>query len=204
MAKNELRKKVLALRKSLSLKEAEEKSTLVLTNLLTLPAYRHAGTLMTYVDFQNEVGTKELIGESLKRGKRVTVPFTDVANCRLIPSLLKRSWAELVPGTWGILEPAPDRLHPLKPEDLDLVVVPGIAFDFKGNRLGYGGGFYDRFLPQTRPDTVILALAFEFQVYPEICNRPHDYRMHFIVTEKRIIKCGLLKKLKGLSIVIEE
>ncbi|HAG09267.1 MAG TPA: 5-formyltetrahydrofolate cyclo-ligase [Desulfotomaculum sp.] len=194
MAKNDLRKKVLTLRKSLSINEVEEKSTLVLSNLLTLAAYQYAGTLMTYVDFQNEVGTKKLIDESLKRDKRVAVPFTDVANCRLIPSLLQHSWTELVPGTWGILEPAPDRLHPLKPEDLDLVVVPGIAFDFKGNRLGYGGGFYDRFLPQTRPDTVILALAFEFQIYPEICNRPHDYRMHFVVTEKRIIKCGLLKK----------
>ncbi|MQL50706.1 5-formyltetrahydrofolate cyclo-ligase [Desulfofundulus thermobenzoicus] len=187
MGKGELRKDVLKARGSLSPVEVAEKSKRILTRVLSLEEFHRAKTLMAYVDFRNEVKTGDLIVESMARGKRVAVPLTDVAGKRLVPSLLLDFPGDLAPGTWGILEPRPECLRPLEPQELDLVVVPGVAFDRQGNRLGYGGGFYDRFLPQTGPDTVWLAPAFEVQVVPEVYHGPHDCPVHILVTEERVV-----------------
>ncbi len=187
MRKGEIRKKVLKARLALSTEEVDEKSVNILKRLLSLEEYRRAAVLMTYVDFRNEVRTGDLIRESLAQGKRVAVPFTDPQDRRLIPSLLLNFPEDLAPGTWGILEPAPGCLRPVKPAEIDLVVVPGVAFDEKGNRLGYGGGYYDRFLPQTRPDCFYVAPAFELQIRPELTPDPYDCPVHCLVTEKRVI-----------------
>ncbi|SHE93009.1 5-formyltetrahydrofolate cyclo-ligase [Desulfofundulus australicus DSM 11792] len=187
MNKSELRKDVLKARGSLSPGEVAEKSKRILRRVLSLEEFQRARTLMAYVDFRNEVQTGALIMESMARGKRVAVPLTDVASKRLVPSLLLDFPGDLAPGTWDILEPRPECLRPLEPEELDLVIVPGVAFDLQGNRLGYGGGFYDRFLPRTRPDTVWLALAFEVQIRPHILTGPHDCPVHILVTEERVV-----------------
>ncbi|MDK2887822.1 MAG: 5-formyltetrahydrofolate cyclo-ligase [Thermoanaerobacter sp.] len=187
MNKSELRKDVLKARGSLSPEEIAEKSGRILRRVLSLEEFQRARTLMAYVDFRNEVQTGALIMESMARGKRVAVPLTDVASKRLVPSLLLDFPGDLAPGTWGILEPRPECLRPLEPEELDLVIVPGVAFDLQGNRLGYGGGFYDRFLPRTRPDTLWLALAFEVQIRPHILTGPYDCPVHILVTEERVV-----------------
>ncbi|MEW5898924.1 MAG: 5-formyltetrahydrofolate cyclo-ligase [Bacillota bacterium] len=187
MRKGEIRKEVLKARLALPAEEVDEKSANILKRLLALEEYRRAAVLMTYVDFRNEVRTGDLIRESLARGKRVAVPFTDPRDRRLIPSLLLNFPEDLAPGTWGILEPAPGCLRPVKPAEIDLVVVPGVAFDEKGNRLGYGGGYYDRFLPQTRPGCFHVAPAFELQIRPELTPDPYDCPVHCLVTEKRVI-----------------
>lgn len=190
MEKSEVRKSVLRARSRLSPQEVAQKSKLITRRVLTLEEFRCARTIMAYVDFRNEVRTEELIRAAMDMGKRVAVPLTDLQHKRLIPSLLHDFPGDLAPGTWGIMEPRADSLRPLLPEELDLVVVPGVAFDLKGNRLGYGGGFYDRFLPQTRPGAVWLALAFELQICPEISPGPHDCPVHLIVTEERVIYAG--------------
>ncbi|WP_245574381.1 5-formyltetrahydrofolate cyclo-ligase [Desulfovirgula thermocuniculi] len=190
MSKSELRREVLKARSRLSPLEVAQKSELITRRVLSLGEFRRARTIMAYVDFRNEVKTGELIRASMAMGKRVAVPLTDLQHKRLIPSLLQDFPGDLAPGAWGILEPRPGSLRPLEPEELDLVIVPGVAFDEKGNRLGYGGGFYDRFLPQTRPGTVWLALAFELQICPEISPGPHDCPVHLIVTEERVIYTG--------------
>ncbi|MBE3585333.1 MAG: 5-formyltetrahydrofolate cyclo-ligase [Thermoanaerobacter sp.] len=187
MNKSELRKDVLKVRGSLSPEEVAARSRRIMERLTSLEEYHRAKTLMAYVDFRNEVKTGDLIVESMARGKRVAVPLTDVAGKRLVPSLLLDFPGDLAPGTWGILEPRPECLRPLEPQELDLVVVPGVAFDLQGNRLGYGGGFYDRFLPRTRPDTVWLAPAFEVQLVPAVYHGPHDCPVHILVTEERVV-----------------
>ncbi|MCS5695110.1 5-formyltetrahydrofolate cyclo-ligase [Desulfofundulus thermocisternus] len=187
MNKSELRKNVLKVRGSLSPEEVAARSRRIMERLTSLEEYHRAKTLMAYVDFRNEVKTGDLIVESMARGKRVAVPLTDVAGKRLVPSLLLDFPGDLAPGTWGILEPRPECLRPLEPQELDLVVVPGVAFDLQGNRLGYGGGFYDRFLPRTRPDTVWLAPAFEVQLVPAVYHGPHDCPVHILVTEERVV-----------------
>ncbi len=187
MSKSEIRKEVLKARLALSEQEVAQKSAAIVKRLLALEEYRRAAILMAYIDFRNEVRTGELIRESLAMGKQVVVPLTDTRAKRLMPSLLLNYPEDLAPGAWGILEPAPGRLRPVEPAKIDLVVVPGVAYDERGNRLGYGGGFYDRFLPQTRPDTFYVAPAFELQIRPEITPGPYDCPVHCLVTEERVI-----------------
>lgn len=184
MTKNEIRKSTIAERGALPKEVVAEKSNLITAKLVELPEYEQAQTLMVYIDFRNEVQTRNIIQHALSHGKRVTIPVTDVKQKRLTPSLLKHFPGDLTPGTWGILEPKPQSFRPVAPEEIDLVLVPGVAFDVQGNRLGYGGGFYDRFLPRTKPDTIYIALAFELQVKNNVCPGDYDVPMHMLVTEE--------------------
>lgn len=188
MLKSELRKNVLKARGALLPVEVAEKSARVVERLLGMDEYRKASTIMAYLDFRNEVQTGGLLERAIAAGKRVAVPVTDIANRRLTPSLLIDFPGDLQPGAWGILEPKPECMRPLEPEELDLVIVPGVAFDVDGNRLGYGGGFYDRFLPRTKPGTVYLALAFELQVRTDVYPGSHDIPVHYLLTEDRLIR----------------
>jgi len=181
---------VLKARQSLTPAAVAGKSALILQKLLVLKEYRQAAALMVYLDFRNEVQTGALVADALDRGKRVAVPVTDVPNRRLIASLLLHYPDDLAPGAWGILEPKPECVRPLEPAALDLVIVPGVAFDLAGNRLGYGGGFYDRFLPCTRPDTVFVSLAFELQIRLDVYPGEHDCPVHYLITEDRLIDTG--------------
>lgn len=189
MSKKELRKKVIKERMELSAQEVAGKSAKITRTVLSMEEYRRARSIMAFVDFKNEVQTGELIRAAMADGKRVSVPLTDLKGKRLIPSLLLDFPGDLAPGTYGILEPRPECLRPLDPGELDLVIVPGVAFDEAGNRLGYGGGFYDRFLPLTGEGCTWLAPAFELQIRPSVYPGEHDCPVHVIVTEKRIIKC---------------
>lgn len=191
MNRSEVRQNVLAARMSLSPFLVRQKSEAIMGRIMSLEVYLKARSLMVYVDFRNEVQTGDLIARSLEAGKFVSVPITDIKGKKLIPSRLISYPGELAPGAWGILEPRPECVRPLDPGDLDVVIVPGVAFDGKGNRLGYGGGFYDRFLPRTRPGTVYIAPAFEVQVVDEVFPGSHDIPVHIIVTEARTITAGI-------------
>lgn len=188
MTKSEIRKHILKLRAAMSPGELAEKSSAIVERLMALEEFRRAGTIMAYVDFRNEVQTGALISRCLAGGKRVSVPITDIANKVLTPSEILAYPDDLTPGAWGILEPGPGCVRPLAPEELDMIIVPGVAFDLNGDRLGYGGGFYDRFLPRTKPGTVFLAPAFELQIQDNVYPGPHDCPVHIIVTEERVIR----------------
>lgn len=168
--------------------EVAEKSSRILERLLKLEEYRQADTIMVYLSVRNEVSTVELIKRAMSQGKRVAAPVTDIINRRLTPSVLSDYPGDLHPGPWNIPEPKPGCLRPVGTEELDLVIVPGVAFDEKGNRLGYGGGFYDRFLKGAGPGAVCVALAFEQQVRRDVYPEPHDFPVSLIVTEERLIR----------------
>lgn len=186
--KIETRKDVLKKRSALSPGQLAEKSASIAKNFLSMEECRLASTVMVYLDFRNEVQTGLLVKDLMAAGKRVVIPVTDIPNKKLTPSLLLHYPEDLAPGAWGILEPKPECLRPLEPTDLDIVIVPGVAFDILGNRLGYGGGFYDRFLPLTRPGTVYIALAFELQIRPDVYPGEYDQPVHFVITEDRVIR----------------
>lgn len=186
--KSELRKRILNSRRGMPEQELAEKSEKIAKSLFGLPSFIQAQVIMFYIDFRNEVQTGEMIKELLKQGKRVVIPITDTKNIRLIPSELKDFPGDLTSGTWGILEPKAEYVRPVEANEIDFVVVPGVAFDEKGNRLGYGGGFYDRFLPQTKEGTIYCALAFELQIQDEVYPEIHDQRVHYVVTEEQVIK----------------
>jgi 5-formyltetrahydrofolate cyclo-ligase len=188
MDKRALRKKIIALRDRLSPAEIMEKSALIAEKLYYLPAYTQAATIMFFIDFGSEVSTRSMVEETIKRGKVALAPKALPKTRELIPSQILNWEADLAPGAYNIPEPHSDALRPRKPEEIDLLIVPGVAFDVKGNRLGYGGGYYDRFFPMLKPNVSLIALVFDLQIQPEIPVDDWDQSVDIVITEKRIIK----------------
>jgi 5-formyltetrahydrofolate cyclo-ligase len=186
--KKSLRKDVLTKRQALSPQEVGQKSDNIHKRLFQLKYFQDARVIMVYVDFRNEVKTTAIITNALNQGKRVVIPV-----CRdggqLIPAEVYQFPEDLEPGTWGILEPKPGRLRPVEPGEIELVLVPGVAFDQRGNRLGYGAGYYDRFLAKTSPTATSIALAYELQAVEDVFPVEHDMPVHYILTEDRLILC---------------
>ena len=180
--KRNLRKKIIEQRLSLLQKEVEQKSDTIMSTLFSTDYYKKAKVVMFYVDMRNEVMTKKAIIKALSEGKRVVVPRVKKGYGLLAMEI--KSLDELKPGTFGVLEPP--EMEEVILEEIDLVVVPGVVFDKKGYRIGYGGGYYDRFLPKLRKDAKKIAVAFEMQMVDFIPAESHDIKMDAIITEKRL------------------
>ncbi len=181
--KQRLREEVLARRRGLT--NGEQLSREICRRLTALPEYAAAQTVLYYVGVRSEVRTQELLDAAWASGKRVVVPYCE--NGQIEP-LLAFGHEDLVPRTFGIPEPAPELRarsdHRVTPEELDLVVVPGLAFDRRGDRLGRGKGYYDKLLHRVRPDTTLIALAYECQLVEVIPRLDHDVPMHKVITER--------------------
>jgi len=151
------------------------------------PEYAAARTLMLYVGVRSEVGTRTLLTAAIREGKRVVIPYCAGGELELF---LLESLDELMPGIYGIPEPRrelralPERR--VDPSQTDLVMVPGVAFDRRGGRLGHGKGYYDRFLPRLRPDALAVGAAFECQLLGEVPMLPGDVFMDRVITEKGV------------------
>jgi len=190
----DLRRDILKKRDLLSLSKIKRLSKKVQENLLTLPPYSGARLPLLFYSFRSEVDTHPLIKRRLNVGEPVALPRTLVTQKKL-ECYLVESFEQLIPGAFSIMEPDPDRSQRVKPEKLDVVIVPGSVFDRRGGRFGYGGGFYDRFLSQDAPQAVRIALAFSFQVLDNgIPVAPHDQFMDYIVTEREVIVCNERKQ----------
>jgi 5-formyltetrahydrofolate cyclo-ligase len=187
-AKKELlRHEMLAKRDALSAEERLGKSSEIVNRLLKQSDIIKAKNIFTYVSFRSEVNTHGMLDSFLDQGKAVSVPFTDMNKKMIIPFIIKSVKNDLVPGTFGISEPVAEKLCPMLDGDIDIVIMPGAAFSDKGCRIGYGGGFYDRFLQKKSIPS--YALAFDFQIIDEVPFSPeYDVKVDYIVTEKRIIE----------------
>ena len=185
--RQDLRKRVLGERDALSGKTRHEKSISVMHNFWSLPGMQRWSTLFMYVNFRSEVETLELIQRCINRGIRVAVPLVDAAAVRMIPLLIKDPEQDLVPGYYDIPEPDPKKSLPLGPDEIDAAVIPGSVFDTHGGRLGYGGGYYDRFLLNDAPQAKRIGLAFELQVVDKVPLEPHDQSLDILITEKRVV-----------------
>lgn len=161
------------------------RSSSIMQKVFSLSDFVNANTIFFYISFRGEVKTLEIIEEALSIGKRVVVAKVDKENKGLILSEIE-SLTELEPGFLGILEPK--EIKEIKPEELDMVLVPGIAFDEKGNRVGYGKGYYDRFLRKIK-NVPFIGLAYEVQMVNNIPSDKHDISVDKIITEERVIKC---------------
>lgn len=164
--------------------EKEDVSRTIVQKFLDLPEYAAAETVMFYVDVRTEVKTRDFLAVALTHGKKIVVPYCVDGELELF---WLQSMDELTVGMYKILEPRVElRGLPEKKvaaTDLDLVMVPGVAFDRTGARMGHGFGYYDKLLEHTRPGTPLVALAFECQLFEEIPTAPHDIFMDKIVTE---------------------
>jgi 5-formyltetrahydrofolate cyclo-ligase len=188
-AKKELlRHEVLAKRDARSAEERFEKSAEIASRLVKLSEIIKAESIFTYVSFRSEVDTHRMIDSFLAKGKVVSVPLSDMKKKIINPFIIKSLKNDLVPGVFGILEPDLEKIDPVIADKIDIVIVPGAAFSENGCRIGYGGGFYDRFL-QNRSITS-YALAFDFQLVDEVPFDPEfDMKVDYIVTERRVIEC---------------
>lgn len=186
--KREARRLALAARDALPPAERERLGEAVRARVFELPELTAASVVMLFASFRSEIDTAPLAEWVLSAGKVLCLPR--VLGPRTMAALRVRDRAaDLVPGRWGIPEPR-EGLPEVPPETVDLVFVPGSAFDEQGRRCGYGGGFYDTFLPRTRVGTPRVALAFEAQLVPPIRLEPHDLPVTAIVTERRVIRPG--------------
>lgn len=182
--KNNLRKHFKAVRNNLSEKEVISNSADICHKITSHPHWQKAKVIMCYLAFGNEVNTKSIIAKAWQENKQVIIPVCDTQTIAIIPSLL-HSFEDLEPRTMGILEPKEGKLHPVDPKIIDLVLIPGVAFDLSGHRLGFGAGYYDRFLPQLKPSTPKIALAHQVQISNTALPHDHyDVPMDYICTEK--------------------
>jgi 5-formyltetrahydrofolate cyclo-ligase len=179
--KKEIRKKVLAVRDGLLPGQRAAKSKEIEGRLFSLPEFKSAHVVMFFASFRSEVDTIPMIRRALGDGKRVILPKVNGDKLELFE--IRNFDSDVSPGAWGIPEPCWST--PVKLDELDVIIVPGAAFDGRGNRLGYGAGFYDKLLSAFTKPTV--ALAFEVQIVPNVPAARHDVRVKKIVTEKRII-----------------
>ncbi len=183
-----LRRQALARRRATD--DRQQLGERIADALLELPEFKAARTVMFYVSFRSEVPTRGPISAAIRADKRVLIPYC--VGDRLELFLLK-DFGELAPGTLGILEPKAElRDLPGKRGDasqLDLIVVPGLAFSRRGDRLGHGAGYYDKFLQELRPEVPLVAVAFECQMFARIPTEPHDVPIHKIVTETAVYEC---------------
>jgi len=157
-------------------------------NFLSLSEVRQWSTLFIYVNFRSEVETVELITHCLGQGKRVAVPLVEASTHSMLPLFIKDPGNDLVPGYYGIPEPDPKMCSLAEAERIDVAVIPGSVFDINGGRLGYGGGYYDRFLLNDAPQAKRIGFAFELQVVEQVPMLAHDQPLDILVTEKRIVK----------------
>ena len=185
---------MLKRRRSESPEEIQRNSYLIREKLLTFDLFLKGRGVLFYLALEDEVQTRPMIEAALEMGKKISVPLIDDKEREILPSILKDPDKELTSGPWGILEPKRKFYRPSPLGEIDLVIVPGVAFDEAGNRLGFGRGFYDKFLRRLPERVSFIALAFELQVVKSLPCRSHDVAVDYIITEKRIIEC---KKRRG-------
>lgn len=187
MNKEEIRRDILKKRHSLLKDYIKNKSRQVFLKLAESVEYINSRNIMFYVATRNEVQTEEMIKTSIKMGKNISVPIILPECINLAPSKILDFDVELEKGKKGILEPKKEYYRLFPPENIDLIIIPGVAFDLSGNRIGRGFGYYDNFLKKIRSSTKIIALAFEMQIVKKIITDKNDIPVHEIITEKRII-----------------
>jgi 5-formyltetrahydrofolate cyclo-ligase len=178
-----LRRSILSKRNAVPVVQRVQSSAVITRHLLDLPAFTAAQAVLAYLSFGSEYDTQALVDALLAQGKRLILPRVDRANRRLELFEVSDPQAQTAAGTWGIREPVPERSLAASRGDISMVLVPGVAFTPRGDRLGYGGGFYDRLLAgwSSRPPAV--AAAFAVQIVDRLPMGPDDVRIDAVVTE---------------------
>lgn len=179
--KQQIRDEMLKKRNELDSSKAKEKSSEIIKKVCLLKEFKESKVIHCYISNGKEVETLNFI-KGICNNKKIVVPYF-VNNC-LESSIFKES-DQLKKGNFDFLEPSKPENFPKK--DINLIIIPGIAFDKKGNRIGYGKGCYDKFLDQIPAKKI--ALAYDFQIVDNIPEEEHDVKVDCIITEDRVIRC---------------
>jgi len=189
MDSTKLRKNTLNQRDLLSSIEQQNRSRLIVDRVKKMAQFKSATTVFIYVDFRSEVATRPLIGHMLRCGKKVVLPVTLVQEKDLLAVSITDPEKELSPGYCSIPEPNVEirEKQRISPDIIDIILLPGSVFDERGGRMGYGGGYYDRFVSNKAPQALRVGLAYDLQIVKRAPLQAHDELLDFIVTEKRTI-----------------
>lgn len=188
--KKALRQIILQQRDLLSYSEKLEKSLVINEKFLSLKHVKNSRVIMCYMNFGSEVMTLSLIQKCFELGKKVVIPYIvkiSKTERHMFVSEITDTGSQLHTGTWGIPEPKKDSIREVDPGNIDIIAVPGVVFDMKHNRIGYGAGYYDRFLNKVGDACLKVGLAYELQIIDNIPAEKHDIKMDIIITEKRQI-----------------
>lgn len=197
-SKTELRALKVSLRDSISARDREERSGQVCRHAADLLISNHARSMLVYVSFRSELDTRPLIAWAWENGIEVMVPRSLKRN-GMMELYMLRSWDELIQGAYGIYEPDPEHAEKCQKDVVpDVIWVPGLAFDRKGGRLGYGGGYYDRLRDRMLPAAASMnrtplwiGLGYEVQITDLVPMECHDLRLDGLITENGYIETGI-------------
>lgn len=181
-----LRNKILLIRDSLNRNEKEIMDNEIFNKLKNTELYKNARNIFIYISFSNEINTINIIKKALEDKKDVFIPKIYKTN-KSMKAIKLNSFDDLKKNSMGILEPIDDSKY-IEKENIDLIVVPGVVFDKDCNRIGYGGGYYDRYLKDIAYKNNKVVLAYDLQVIDKIESEEHDIKVDYIITNSKIIK----------------
>lgn len=180
-SKKEIRKMIKERRALLTKEERENLDNAIFQKVISSKEYKEAKTIFIFVSYDTELDTHRIIKEALKDGKRVTVPKV-ISKEEGMDAVEIKNFDDLESGAYGILEPKDNKLK-IDEKSIDICYLPGVAFDRRGGRVGYGGGFYDRFLRKLKENCPRIALAYGFQVLEEVPMDDNDETIDGIITD---------------------
>lgn len=185
MFKNELRKKLKKIRDDIPSDKRKIEEKIIAETLLNSEIYKNSKSIFIYNSFRSEVDTSYIIEEALDFGKIVALPITNPIDHSMEAYEINKD-SVFIQDAYGIQSPDKKTSKIINPKEIDLAIVPMLAYDSYGNRLGYGGGYYDRYLPRLREDAIVVGLAFSNQFVEEIPIEKYDKKLEYVITVKYI------------------
>ncbi|MBK8979560.1 MAG: 5-formyltetrahydrofolate cyclo-ligase [Planctomycetes bacterium] len=185
--KHNLRRRMRSVLRSIDADTRRARSQSACRRLLEQPEWQRARTVFVYLAMQQEIDTTGLIEAAWREGRRVLAPKVDAAR-REMHAVEVHHWGDCLPGYRNLLEPVGTESFPAA--DIDLIVLPGLAFDAKGVRLGTGGGYYDRFLAHPEVRGTCCGFAYERQFLAQVPREQHDRTVHMLVTDEGVRRYG--------------
>lgn len=185
--KDEIRSNIAKTLAALSAKDVEAKTTRIENRLFEFANFLEANIVLLYINSSCEVNSLKIIKRCLNYNKIVILPAFDTTKHKMKLMKIDTVDTDLTLGPRGILEPDPSQCNVVPIECIDIAIIPGIAFDEKGGRIGSGDGYYDRLIPNLSITTRKVALSFEDQIVPQIQMEAQDKYVDIIITDKRII-----------------
>lgn len=186
-AKEQIRKDIAKAVSGVTEKQRTEKTKAIEARLFGFANFLEARIVLLYIDGEYEVRTKNILKNAYAFNKIVVLPAFDSERLKVNVFKVDHPDKDLLPGPRGVAQPNPARCKPVPLQKIDIAIIPGVAFDEKGARIGSGHGYYDRFIPDLPVTTRKVALAFEEQILPQAPTESHDKHVDIIITDKRII-----------------
>ena len=188
--KKQIRREKLKIRREMTIEEKSNYDKIIKDKFFESSFYKESENIFIYISYDSEINTKDIIMRAIKEGKKIYVPRTEFST-KLMNAVRIENLDNLVECRYGILEPKKDEPF-IDPNDLDLIVVPGVAFDKNGGRVGYGAGYYDRYFKrinnENKSKIIKLVLAYDFQLIDKVPTDEEDVLIDAVMTEKQFIK----------------